>query len=292
MPSSTSLPTLGRPLVSVLTGAAVALVGLLTLLPTGCSTSNGSSPSTAVKCTPGNYVFCRCQNREEGTKLCNDDGVSFGRCEPCETEDNPSIPDEPGVTPVEVDGGDPSSGRVNASCGDKIVQNGEDCDDGNKIDNDGCDAKCKLAGSNPTATRSCPGLDLHVWASPVVYSGTTVGAPLTAELGSQNCTSTMGGNPTRGASAPDRIFKVTAHKTGTMTVSASNTNYDALLYVTASCVPAPSAITQLACANDTNGTGNETMKLPVTAGKTYSVVVDGAGVTQVQGSFKLTLAIQ
>ena len=33
-------------------------------------------------CTPGSYVFCRCPDRSEGTKLCRSDGQSF---EPCST---------------------------------------------------------------------------------------------------------------------------------------------------------------------------------------------------------------
>lgn len=285
-----STRSLRRPLVTSFAGAAVALVSLLGVLPAGCASKTAATDST-VKCTPGNYVFCRCQNREEGTKLCNEDGRSFGKCEPCETEDNPSIPDEPGVPPVEVDGGgDAQSG--DAVCGDKIVQDGEDCDDGNATEDDGCDTKCKLAGTNPLATRSCPGLETHVWSKPVVYVGTTAGAPLATELTSQNCTSTQGGNPTRGASGPDRIFKVTAHKTGKMTVTATDTGYDALLYVTTKCEMAPKPITHLTCANDTNGTGNETMSFPVQAGTTYSIVVDGAGISQVQGAFRLTLAIQ
>lgn len=34
-------------------------------------------------CTPGNYVFCRCKDRSEGTKLCRDDGLGFEPCEGC-----------------------------------------------------------------------------------------------------------------------------------------------------------------------------------------------------------------
>ena len=34
-------------------------------------------------CTPGNYVFCRCKDRSEGTKLCNAEGNGFAPCEGC-----------------------------------------------------------------------------------------------------------------------------------------------------------------------------------------------------------------
>lgn len=275
---------LARPLVSIATSAAIALACVLTFAPTGCASKTEATPA-GVTCKPGNYVFCRCQDREEGSKVCNEDGKSYGLCEPCETFDNPGIPDEPGVPPTPVDAG-ARDAQGPARCGDAIVQDGEDCDDGNKVDDDGCDSKCELAGADALATRSCPGLDTHVWSDPVTYTGTTAGAPLGAELTAPCTTST------RGAVGPDRIFKVTAHKTGTMTVSATNTSYDALLYVTDKCVQSPAQIVHSKCANDKNGIGNETMLFPVQSGSTYSVVVDGAGVSQVQGAFKLTLSIQ
>lgn len=36
-----------------------------------------------VFCTPGNFVFCRCADRAEGTKMCNADGRTFAPCSPC-----------------------------------------------------------------------------------------------------------------------------------------------------------------------------------------------------------------
>jgi len=35
------------------------------------------------RCTPGGFVFCRCSNRDEGTKMCRADGQSFDPCTPC-----------------------------------------------------------------------------------------------------------------------------------------------------------------------------------------------------------------
>ena len=87
-------------------------------------------------------------------------------------------------------------GRTTAMCGDKIVQDGEDCDDGNKVEDDGCDSTCHLSGSNPITTRSCPGLDTHVWSKPVTYVGTTIGSTFRGNL-SPNCKSD-GVNPTSG----------------------------------------------------------------------------------------------
>jgi hypothetical protein len=61
--------------------ARAAALGAVTLLAFACS-SKGSA--TDHLCTPGAYVFCRCQNRDEGTKLCNKDGQSFAECLPCD----------------------------------------------------------------------------------------------------------------------------------------------------------------------------------------------------------------
>ena len=271
---------------------ALAIAGSIGLvIAGGCASSTGAADTGGVvKCTPGNYVFCRCQDREEGTKLCNEDGHSFGKCEPCETATNPVLPDDPNNPPPDLDGGDPDAQPSNATCGDKVVQDGEDCDDGNKVEDDGCDSTCHLAGGNPLPTRSCPGLDTHVWSKPVTYVGTTVGSTFRGNL-SPNCKSD-GVNPTSGSSGPDRVFNVTAHKTGNMTVTTTDTDYDSLIYVTQSCVNAPTAITYLKCAHNTIGVGGETMTFPVTAGQSYSVIVDGAGITKYEGVFRLTVSIQ
>ena len=45
--------------------------------------SQQAPAGTARICTPGNYVFCRCKDRSEGTKLCIPDGTGFDRCEGC-----------------------------------------------------------------------------------------------------------------------------------------------------------------------------------------------------------------
>ena len=44
------------------------------------ATSDGGPESGASRCTPGTDVFCRCSNRDEGTKTCAADGQSFDLC--------------------------------------------------------------------------------------------------------------------------------------------------------------------------------------------------------------------
>ncbi len=59
-------------------GAVLAATALF-IGSQGCSSTSDASP-TGVRCTPGNYVFCRCADRAEGTKLCKEDGASFEAC--------------------------------------------------------------------------------------------------------------------------------------------------------------------------------------------------------------------
>lgn len=61
-----------------LLGAALAASAIF-LGAQGCTTNGDASPG-GIKCTPGNYVFCRCADRAEGTKLCKEDGASFEAC--------------------------------------------------------------------------------------------------------------------------------------------------------------------------------------------------------------------
>ena len=266
--------------------AAVAVF----VVASGCAMTTGAVDS-GVKCTPGAYVYCRCKNRDEGTKLCDPDGHSFASCDPCESPSNPALPDDPKHPPPEVDAGkDGSSTPPLGVCGDKIVQDGEECDDGNQVEDDGCDSSCHLAGKDPLASRSCPGMNAHVWSTSVSYVGTTLGS--TNRSVTPTCPGTGTGNPTTGAAASDRVFHVVAHKTGKMIVTTSDTNYDMFLYVTTACTPGTNGeLTYLACMNAVNGVGGETLTFPVTAGQAYSVVVDGAGISQQQGVFRVTFAI-
>ena len=112
--------------------ARCAALGAITLIAIACSAKDGAS--TERLCTPGAYVFCRCQNRDEGTKLCNKDGQSFQDCLPCDgagttpmggggsdglgehghsSSDDPDTPDTPSPPPKKpVDAGLDAVGPV------------------------------------------------------------------------------------------------------------------------------------------------------------------------------------
>ncbi len=278
--------------MKLLRSILVGSFALASLLGVACSSESKATGGTSSDkiCTAGAYVYCRCANRDEGTKLCHDDGKGFDKCEPCESDGNPEdssyeggyVPDD--KTPVDQD-----SGPVGGKCGDKLVTEGEECDDGNTDDTDGCDQNCKLAGSDALSSRSCPGMAVHVFAAPVQFTTTTLGAPNTTSV-TTACPSAAGNNPTTGAAASDRIFAVTAHRTGLMTVSTSDTNFDNWIYVVSGACTAGAQASYLGCSNKVAGAGAESLQVPVEAGKTYSVVIDG--VLTSQGAFRVKMQIE
>ena len=74
--------------------SALLFGGLLLLaIAAACSAKTEATP--AKICTPGNYVFCRCKDRSEGTKLCHDDGLAFDPCDGCLSGSDGNTPDDP-----------------------------------------------------------------------------------------------------------------------------------------------------------------------------------------------------
>lgn len=266
-------------------------IALSSAFAEGCS-EPASTNSALVNCKPGAYFYCRCKNRDEGTKLCNADGHSFERCDPCESPNNPVEEEDPNTQPFEVDSGKTDSAPPTSACGNKTIQDGEECDDGNAIEDDGCDSHCHLAGANPAASRSCPGLPVHVWTKPVSYKGTTEGSTNTAAAHPACVTAANGTRGATGGTQPDRVFAVVAHATGTMTVATSDVTYDSFVYATKSCSPQSGEVTTFACANGKAGVGPETLEFPVTNGQTYYVIVDGTGLTAPSGAFRATFSIR
>lgn len=133
----------------------VLVVGLPAALSSACKGSDAPAEDTTVRCTPGNYVFCRCANRDEGTKLCNPDGKSFQECKlpgelPCPGGEAPT--NDAGV-PVD-DAGNPEP--LPDTCpGAQIVVDPNkaktvDGDTtGSKADYDGRTGACGVAGGSP-----------------------------------------------------------------------------------------------------------------------------------------------
>lgn len=268
----------------------------------GIAVACSSTPTKAsTLCTPNKASYCRCQDRNQGEKVCAADGKSFGKCEPCETADNPEgplLPGDPGYgddddfTTPEDDSGASSSGDSSTvdppKCGDGKVQTGEDCDDNNAANDDGCNDKCKLAGTAPEASSTCPGLSVDVWGGEhqPTLSATTAGS---GKRKTKDLCAASGSTAADGSAAADRVFHVTAHKSGTMYVTVTDPSFDAYLYVSADCDAA--AETALKCVNKVSTIGGETLTFGVTAEKSYTVFIDGAS-ANAEGTFKVTFSIQ
>lgn len=107
-------------------GAFSALV--LGVPACGSGSSGGSTETTgAASCTAGQTATCACPGNVQGVQQCQADGT-FAACQ-CDGSGS---------------GGEGAGGPL-ASCGDGKVDksSGEECDDGNKKDDDSCTNKCK-----------------------------------------------------------------------------------------------------------------------------------------------------
>ncbi len=260
-----------------------ALVGLAGALVLACSSA--ATTPTKTDCKAGDAYYCRCANRDEGTRVCNEDGTTYGPCEPC--FDEPPLPEEDSSFPDEdvsvppSDAGDAQTGD-GGPCPNGTVDPGEACDDGNRTPNDGCSTTCTLEGAATVGDR-CPGMPVHVWDRAVAYTGSTIGGTDDYSA-SPDCTGASG------FGSPERVFAVTAHKTGTMRVATTAAPFPHMIYRADACTPTGRTFTYAACSNVANN-GNETLMFAVTSGTTYYVVIDGGSAGQQQGNFTVTFSI-
>lgn len=184
-----------------------------------------------------------------------------------------------------------------SACGNDVLDGDEQCDDGNAASGDGCTAACVL---EPTpAASSCPGHAVAL-ASEVdgsrtaVVSGTTLGRPNTAA----SCSSILG------SSSPDAIYAVTPDIDGYLDARVVGP-FNSVLSVLSSCsAPVGAAAAVKACSWKGDalsdpfgieglGTTPKRVGVPVVAGTTYFVVVDGAvsSGSASGGAFELRLKV-
>jgi hypothetical protein len=145
------------------------------------------------------------------------------------------------------------------------VDPGEGCDDGNANSaTDACSATC-IPNGNVASLCGCPGATVHVWGPELDFTGD-----------SANCSPTANANGCShaGQSDANRAFTVTAHKTGTMTVTIANAVFDPVLYARSTCSDLTS---EIACLPGVYSTATRTMTFSVTSGADYAVFVDGYG---------------
>lgn len=238
----------------------VASLGLLFLavVAGGCSANAASD----VLCVPNSRVRCICSVKERGTKLCAEDGKSFGECEECTPDDTSSF----GVT----------SPGASAACGNSKIDTGEGCDQGEE-GGDVCSADCIPSG-DPPAANGCPGMPVHVWDQSMEVFGRTT------TYRNANRSTAYGGS-----ASPDRIYALTAHKSGKLTAAVTRASFDHTLYVRTTCNGAESV------GSDKNAdkTG-ESVTFDVKSGSTYYLVVDGGNDGDGQakaGTFSITFQI-
>lgn len=258
----------------------------------GCS-SEKSDSNGGKTCEPGKEYHCQCVNKDEGTHVCNDDGVSFAECLPCYGDQVIGDDDIPYVPPTDDDGSseepDADAGDASTSppgCGNGVVETGEQCDDKNTKANDGCSATCTVEGKVLSAGVGCPGLPVHVWDTAVKFDSTTSGFSNVHTI-----TPYCGGAGTgsNGGTTLDRTFAVTAHKSGTLTVATIDSTFNVLLYHSSNACSTTNPMSYDGCAYKT-GTKDQSVSFAVTSGTTYTVVVDSS--FSGQGTFTVSFEIK
>jgi len=232
--------------------------------------SSGGAEGSQTTCEPGAEIYCRCENLDEGSQLCKDDGSGYERCEPCfddyDQDGDYGFPEDDGSPGRRDAGPDAESG-----CGNGVVDEGESCDDGNGVEGDGCDA-C-VAGGNPLGGSVCPGVTVHLWTEPFQLRGSSQDAS-TAHTGIE-C------NGVTGESSPDRVYGIVPHATGTLRITVESAAFETALYARTRCDDVGS---QTACSLE------DTLDLEVTANEPVYLTVDGNGPSQ-RGAFELRLAL-
>ncbi|MBK6460466.1 MAG: hypothetical protein IPF92_05585 [Myxococcales bacterium] len=118
---------------STAAGTLLALAGVAfaaAALTGGCSGTEVAADAGGGKklCTPGTYVFCRCADTKEGTKLCKEDGESFDPCAlgenlPCGEVPDPQTGDAAVPQPVEAGPPTPQTPAAEKCDGQNVALN-------------------------------------------------------------------------------------------------------------------------------------------------------------------------
>ena len=225
--------------------ALAALTGVV--VASGCASVVGldfdtyavglSSEGDAAQCVLHVTLRCLCA-LSEGVQTCSESG----RLSACECRDGGTAPPPP-----------PAS-----LCGNGTVNDGEACDDGNLVANDGCSPLCVRDG-RPPAVESCPGQPVEV----------APGRAVRVEL----ATFARGSNDASGScglmSQADRVYAVRASRTGTLTIAVASDAPLALSIRTTCAAPG----TALSCDAATAGVP-VFRRIPVELGQTYFVVLE------------------
>jgi cysteine-rich repeat protein len=160
-------------------------------------------------------------------------------------------------------------------CGDGKLSNGEQCDDGNVFDGDGCSADCKNDSCD-----NAPALEDKLVTTqgqapaPTVVSGTLASGVSSLQA---SCSKL-------GVASLEKVHAFRAANPGRLEVSVVPTTPgdDLILSVRSSCAPQG----ELSCADATQGGGPERLSLPAEAGQPFYFVIEGSDAA-VQGGYEL-----
>jgi cysteine-rich repeat protein len=128
--------------------ATFAIVTLLSscvdLSPYSCTTDQDCIRGvTQGQCGPVGHCAYPDASCPSGLRYSDLAGIYANQC----TEGGPATDGGSGTTTdVAVDTGSTGEPDIAPECGNEIVEPGEECDDGNDIDGDGCNADCTLSG--------------------------------------------------------------------------------------------------------------------------------------------------
>ena len=167
---------------------------------------------------------------------------------------------------------------LNVTCGNRAIDGGEQCDDGNNISGDGCSATCNVEVGRSDACPAGGAAGYPLANGPVWFGGNTNG------LGAELVSSCVANGDS------DIVYAITPTVSGTLRATVYPASaWNAQLYVRTACDTTP----DVACANANPQGRQETVTLSVTAGTTYYVVVDGdtSGTAPGTGPFRLSLDI-
>lgn len=196
-----------------------------------------------------------------------------------------------------IDGSSSTEGNYEATlklttgsfCGDGKTDKNEACDDGNKVEGDGCSNNCQNISGNPESGGSCPGQPVHVWPGKrVTGTGSTV--PYGNSWASPDATCDMSGSN----NYSDHIYEVTPHATGNLVVTLSpgeGALPNFMLSARRTCTSAASMSANM-CENASGAGFGETLSFPVESGRKVYVAVDGGGGVNNEGGYTIRFEIQ
>jgi cysteine-rich repeat protein len=230
---------------------ALAPLALFALLASAAGSCTPKADPLEADCEPFVSRFCRCADGvTQGSQACERGGRSYTECAPCF-------------------GGDPQSGPGPAStpvCGNGSLDRGEDCDDGNTNDGDGCPADCRRRP--PTSGESCEGL-----AAAALAAG--------GEFSSRQSLAGAAGDArgSCGGEGPELVFAFAPRAPGTLevTMTPEDGALDAVLYVRRGTCADEGAEPAGGCQDDLDDGVAEALSLEVEAGTTYFVFADAQG---------------